>query len=99
MSPQPSAGLLRATFDTRFRYLVTPALLTWIYRACMAVIAAGTVFGVMLAIAVSDATGGWVWAVAGLVMIPMGGFIVLLICRVICEIVLSWFTHGRFTRQ
>lgn len=84
-------SLLRELFDTRLRYAITPMLVPWVYRGCMWMIAVGTAFWFLLAWSVA-AWMNSVWALAGMLVVPTIGFVLLLFARVGCEVVLRLFS-------
>ena len=92
--PAPPRSSLAAVFDTRFSTLVTPVVITWIYRGCMAVIALATVWCFLLAWWVSSLGSGWAWGVLGMLSAPVIGWVILLAVRVACEVALVWVRMG-----
>ncbi|MDL4777859.1 DUF4282 domain-containing protein [Actinomadura xylanilytica] len=89
--PPPPArppGLLMAVLDTRFTTLVTPMVITWIYRGCLAGITVITLWWLLMAWWVLSWRNGWLWGVMMLLAAPVIGFVALLVVRVACEAVL-----------
>ncbi|MEU5880887.1 DUF4282 domain-containing protein [Spirillospora sp. NPDC047279] len=93
LRPKPPT-VLTALTDTRFTTLVTPLVVSWIYRGCMVVVAMMTVWWMLLSVAVMTWRNGWMWGVLGLAASPVLGLVLVLIVRVVCEAVLVRF-HRR----
>lgn len=93
-SPPRSPGVLTALIDTRFNTLVTPTLVTWIYRGCTVAVVLMTLWWMLISVAVMTWPNGWMWGVLGLVAGPVIGLVLLLIVRVMLEVVIIRFRQG-----
>ncbi|XVQ08462.1 DUF4282 domain-containing protein [Spirillospora sp. CA-255316] len=91
--PRRSKGVARGLLDLRFRTVVTPWLIGWLYAAAAGFMALGALAGVALIAGLASWLGAG-WLIFAPVVIAAGAAGVLAV-RVGCEWLLMSFTRGR----
>ncbi|WP_329519873.1 DUF4282 domain-containing protein [Spirillospora sp. NBC_01491] len=91
--PYQSRSVLGGLLDLRFRRLITPRLIGWVYAAGVVLVVCWTLAGLLLiwGFAAWMGAGWWLYSP---VVIAAGALGVLLL-RVTCEWILMAFTRGR----
>ncbi|MEU8347861.1 DUF4282 domain-containing protein [Spirillospora sp. NPDC048832] len=88
-----SMGVLRSLLlDGQMRTTITPRVITWIYRGCLAAVVLAVVWWLLVGLAVLSWGGWWLWA--GLLVVvaaPLVGVVALLSARVACEMAAARF--------
>ncbi|MUN42575.1 DUF4282 domain-containing protein [Actinomadura litoris] len=91
--PYRAPGLLRGLADVRFRWMVTPRVISVLYVVVAGAMVAGSLVGLLLVWSMATWAGAGMWWFAPLVL--GGGLAGVLGTRIACEWILMAFTRGR----
>lgn len=91
--PTPGGmGFFRALFDFSFRHFVTPAVIQVYYAVALVVLAIGVIAGLISAIVLATESPGL--GIVQLFLVPIFGFVYLLVLRMVLELVANLFRIG-----